>query len=123
MPAPIQQQITFFPCRDIDSTHEFYTKVMGFEMVLDQGACRIYQTTETAFVGFCSSAEPISSAGVMLTVITEDVEGWAQSIAEKGWPIELQPRVNERFNILQCFVRDPDGHLLEIQRFLHPFPG
>ena len=33
---------------------------------------------------------------------------------------ETDPAENPKFNIYHCFLRDPDGYLLEIQRFLQP---
>ena len=55
-------------------------------------------------------------------MVTEDVDGWAEQIKQSGWPLEVAPRDNPTYKIRQLFVRDPDGHLIEIQRFLHPFP-
>jgi hypothetical protein len=34
---------------------------------------------------------------------------------------EKPPAANPRYNIYHCFLRDPNGYLLEIRRFLHPF--
>jgi catechol 2,3-dioxygenase-like lactoylglutathione lyase family enzyme len=28
---------------------------------------------------------------------------------------------NRDYDICHCFLRDPNGYLIEIQRFLHPF--
>ena len=115
-------QITFLPCKNLDETEKFYVEFLGFKKVTDQGSCRIYQSTSNAFLGFCLKQNVPSSEGTILTLITEDVDLWAQQIEEHGWPIEVAPRINERFQIYQCFLRDPNGHLIEIQRFLHPFP-
>ena len=109
-------QITFFPCTDLEETHHFYTKIMGFSFTLDQGSCRIYQSTSNAFLGFCNKKNFTLSEGTIITLITEDVDQWAHNIKSKGWPIEVAPRINEKFKIYQCFLRDPNGHLIEIQR-------
>jgi len=115
-------QITFLPCRDLLRSEQFYTEVLGYTLVLDQGKCRIYRCVDSAFLGLCLREDDFSSQGCIFTVVTENVDGWADKIKQAGWPIEVEPRDNETYNIRQCFVRDPDGHLIEIQRFLHPFP-
>jgi catechol 2,3-dioxygenase-like lactoylglutathione lyase family enzyme len=34
--------------------------------------------------------------------------------------IEKRPTMNTTYNIYHFFMRDPDGYLVEIQRFLDP---
>jgi catechol 2,3-dioxygenase-like lactoylglutathione lyase family enzyme len=52
--------------------------------------------------------------------VSRDVDGWHQHLAARGVVFEQPPQLNDRYNIYHCFLRDPDGHLLEIQRFLDP---
>ena len=122
MTTSITSQITFLPCLDLNRSEHFYQEILGLSLVLDQGKCRIYSVSAGAYIGLCQRTEPFSSEGCILTLVTVDVDGWAKEIERKGWPIAVQPRDNEVFQIRQCFVRDPDEHLIEIQRFLHPFP-
>ena len=35
-------------------------------------------------------------------------------------PLEGPPKVNPTYDIYNFFARDPDGHLVEFQRFLDP---
>jgi len=39
---PIAEQITFLYTRDIAASARFYEEVLGLELALDQGGCRIY---------------------------------------------------------------------------------
>ncbi|CAK0856243.1 unnamed protein product [Prorocentrum cordatum] len=39
---------------------------------------------------------------------------------EAGVPLEKEPTLNPRYNIYHLFIRDPDGHLVEIQQFRDP---
>ena len=57
---------------------------------------------------------------MILTLVCEDVDGWYDYLQEKGVAIEKAPSFNEKFNIYHIFFRDPNGYLLEIQRFLDP---
>lgn len=113
-------QIVFCYTRDLEATSRFYEDVMGLEMVLDQGGCRIYRTTGSSFLGFCSRVEAGSPDGVVLTLVTEDVDAWFEELSSRGAVFEKEPAVNPDYNIYHCFLRDPNGYLIEIQRFEDP---
>ena len=115
------QQVTFLYTADLEKTAVFYETVLELPLVLDQGACRIYQVGGGSFLGFCrhlNSGE--LSQGVIITLVSEDVDGWYAYLRDKGVTFEKEPQLNEQFNIYHCFLRDPNGYLLEIQRFLDP---
>ena len=122
---PIDQQLTFLVCRDLAQTAVFYEEVLGLPLILDQGSCRIYQTATGAFLGFCRQLGPQltareQTAGIILTLVSPDVDGWYHYLLDAGVTIEKPPTHNEKFNIYQLFARDPSGYLLEIQTFLDP---
>ena len=111
-------QITFLHVEDLAASAAFYGGVLGLDLVRDQGACHIYRVTPTAHLGLCDHRDPEPS-GVIITLVTDDVDGWAARLAAAGHVID-GPHVNERFAIRHLFVRDPDGHLVEVQRFDEP---
>lgn len=116
---PIEQQITFLYTRDLEATARFYEEVMGLPLSRDQGDCRIYQVSSDGYVGFCLRASvPEAPIGVIFTIITPDVDGWYAMLVEKGVAFEKPPAENPKYNIYHCFLRDPNGYLIEIQRFL-----
>lgn len=115
------QQVTFLYTRNLVDTAAFYEGLLGLPLVLDQGGCRIYRVSGDAFLGFCERAEaPAEPAGIIFTFVTQDVDGWYAYLKERGVAFEKPPAVNETYNIYHCFLRDPNGYLLEIQRFLDP---
>ena len=119
----IDAQITFLDTVDLSETARFYETIMELPLVVDQGQCRIYQTGEDAYVGFCErdlgeSAAEFAAAHVILTLVTDDVDGWHAHLKNLGVEIEKPPNENPRYGIYQCFARDPNGYLIEIQRFL-----
>lgn len=115
--------ITFLPTPDLAETHRFYTEVLGLEMVLDQGACRVYRASGEAYWGFCTHLDPMPQPErVILTLVVDDVPGFHAKIVERGGAPDGPPRVNERFRIEHFFLVDPAGYRVEVQRFLHPFP-
>jgi catechol 2,3-dioxygenase-like lactoylglutathione lyase family enzyme len=116
-------QITFCYTRDLAMTSRFYEEILGLERVLEQSGCRIYRVTGQAFLGCCERPEraPAGEANeVILTLVTEDVDGWHRRLVEHGVPVEKAPAANPQYLIYHCFVRDPNGYLVEIQRFEDP---
>lgn len=116
------QQITFIYTTDLIQTGQFYEEKIGLKLALDQGKCRIYHVSPDGFLGVCSCEEPREPNGIIITFVTEDVDGWYQRLLSAGVEIEKAPARNDAFQIYHCFLRDPNGYLIEIQRFLHPFP-
>jgi catechol 2,3-dioxygenase-like lactoylglutathione lyase family enzyme len=119
MTAPFAQQVTFLYTSDLAGTARFYESVIGLPLVLDQGSCRIYRVSADGFLGFCAhrGAQP---SGVIVTFVTQDVDGWYERLLVRGVVFEKAPALNPTYNIYHCFLRDPNGYLLEIQRFLDP---
>lgn len=115
------QQVTFLYTPDLATTARFYEQMLELPMVLDQGTCRIYRVSRDGFVGFCERAEvEPRPQSVIITLVTADVDGWYEKLQAKGVLFERPPTYNPQFNIYHCFLRDPNGYLLEIQQFLDP---
>ena len=67
-----------------------------------------------------NTADVPTPAGVILTLVTEDVDGWCDRLREHGVEFEKEPAYNAEYKIYHCFLRDPNGYLVEIQRFEDP---
>jgi catechol 2,3-dioxygenase-like lactoylglutathione lyase family enzyme len=119
MTAPFAQHVTFLYTSDLAETARFYEDVIGLPLVLDQGSCRIYRVSADGFLGFCArrGAHP---SGVIVTFVTQDVDDWYARLCARDVVFEKTPALNPAYNIYHCFLRDPNGYLLEIQRFLDP---
>jgi catechol 2,3-dioxygenase-like lactoylglutathione lyase family enzyme len=123
---PVDAQITFLYTGDLERADSFYRGTLGLELALDQGQCRIYRVRPGAYVGLCARQAPAAAEAtcgsdcVILTLVCSDVAGWAKVLTERGAELEGPPAVNPAFGIHHFFLRDPDGHRLEIQRFLDP---
>lgn len=118
MSHPLAEQITFLYTQDIVATAPFYEHILGLELALDQGSCRIYHVAgRQAYLGLCERETPKTPDGVIFTFVTPDVDGWYQQITERGGIPEHAPRMNETYGIYHFFIKDPSGYLLEFQRF------
>jgi catechol 2,3-dioxygenase-like lactoylglutathione lyase family enzyme len=122
---PITQQITFIYTDDLEQSATFYENVMGFSLWLDQGTCRIYTVTGNGLLGVCQTSD--TSKGnfqtgeqhnIIFTLVTPEVDTWYEYLSERGVNFEKPPEHNPAYKIYHCFLRDPNGYLIEIQRFL-----
>ncbi len=111
-------QITFVYVADLDRSAAFYGDLLGLELARDQGACLIYHVAGQAYLGVCSHRTP-DPGGVIITLLSDQVDAWAERLVAAGRQVE-GPAANERFALYHCFVTDPDGYLVEIQRFDEP---
>lgn len=126
----IAQQVTFLYTNDTERSFAFYEDVVGLQLILDQGPARIYRTGGDAYLGICETSEvqqgPVADrkpGGVIFTFVCRtqpEVDVWHGYLASRGVAFEKLPALNKRHNIYNCFFRDPDGYLLEIQAFLDP---
>ena len=121
MPHPhISDQITFLYTTDLDKTAHFYEDIMEFPLKLDQGGCRIYRVSQSGYLGCCqrANAEPPGERVVIFTMVTPEVDAWYDHLKAQGAQIEHPPAINEEYGIYHFFLRDPNGYMLEVQRFL-----
>jgi catechol 2,3-dioxygenase-like lactoylglutathione lyase family enzyme len=119
--------ITFLRTSDLETTSAFYERVLGCPLILDQGGCKIYETSVNgSYLGFCSSVTPIKQPeAVCLTFVVptiDDVDAWFQVLRRNHVTIDKAPTHNATYNIYHVFATDPNGYTVELQAFLHPFP-
>jgi lactoylglutathione lyase len=115
--------ITFIYTRDMDRAVAFYEGVMELPVVMIQdGGCRLYKTGSGAYLGVCRErpGRVSTQEGLVLCFVDQDVEGWHERLVKGGAEIVQAPGYSDAFKVFNLFFRDPDGHLLEVQRFDDP---
>jgi catechol 2,3-dioxygenase-like lactoylglutathione lyase family enzyme len=117
---PVEAQITFLPVADVPRSAAFYEGALGLDLVVDQGTCRIYRVAGAAYLGICEGPGAVAAAGVIVTLVTPDMGAWHERLAAVGAAVAQAPSWNERYRIHHAFYRDPDGHVIEVQRFADP---
>ena len=120
----LQSQITFLYYRDLARAARFFDDILRLELCDDQGDARIYRVSEKAFVGIVDGTKGHCQAqetnAVLITLVSEDVEGWYAYLKECGVKLLTEVKQPESFPVECFFFEDPEGYQYEIQRFLDP---
>ena len=122
---PIAQQVTWIYTEDLPGTTRFYTETLGLTQVFDQGLCRLLRLSATSFLGLCQvrPGRHVEPRGVVITMVSANeagVDAWHQRLTAAAYPCEGAPERHGDFNVYCFFARDPNGYLLEFQKFLDP---
>ena len=95
--------------------------VLGFETVADYGFAKILRVAPTSYLTLVDEARGMHSAdepkSVTLALVTEQVEGWYDYLSSEGVPMRAELRVSEGSAHDGFVAVDPEGYLLEVERF------
>ncbi len=91
---------------------------MELDFVVDQGACHIFRLTPESYLGVCRLPDrPRAKAGVTISLVSDDVDGWHDFLVAKGVGFVRQPAASAEFGVYSALFLSPDGYRIEIQRF------
>ncbi len=111
-------QVTFLPTADLAAVDAFYGGLLGLPLARDQGVCRIYRSGPAAYLGFCDRGYAVPTEfRVVLTLLVDDVAAAHAALVARGVRPEGPPAHSDRYAVTSFFVRDPNGYLVEVQRF------
>ncbi len=118
MHPSISQNIIFTYTDNLEKASSFFKDVMEFDFVVDQGACHIYRMSDKCFLGVCNLPDrPGETAGVTITIVSDDVDGWYQFLTAKGVKYVREPAHSPKFNVYSSLFISPHGYRIEIQKF------
>ena len=115
----------FLYYRDLDRATAFYRDTLGLELVADYQMARIFRVAEESYLILVDAAKGMHTAdepkSVALALLTDQLEQWHDYLATKGLkpgrPFAARPgSAHDGF-----VIKDPEGYLLEFERFnQHP---
>ena len=118
----VEGLVTFLYYKDLEEAATFYEEVMGFEVTVDQGWAKIYRVTDGAYVGVVDEKRGYHSASptkpVMVTLMVPDVDAWYRYLRERDVETLSEPRDVEELGLRAFLLEDPEGYVIEIQKFL-----
>ena len=74
----------------------------------------------SATIAGITAAMNLPYPGMIITLVTEKVDEVVAKLGARGLVLEKEPVFNPTFNIYHAFFRDPNGLLVEVQRFEDP---
>ncbi len=107
--------IFFLSTRRLDEIVEFYTTRLELNIWIEQEDCTILRQ-DNLILGFCQR-ETADTGGIITFWYGSDKEV-DDEYAKLADVAEGPPEVNEKYRIYHFFFRDPEGRMLEVQRFL-----
>lgn len=118
--ADFEGQISWVYCDDLETACHFYGETLGLELWRDAGMARIYRTANAAMIGVCRAFDgrEVQPVGAMITLLSEDVDGWYDRLKSRGARLRGAPEELRAFGIYSFFCEDPNGYVIEIQKFL-----
>lgn len=115
----------FFYYRDLNRATAFYRDVLGLELVADYDMARIFRVAEASYLILVDASKGMHTAdepkSVALALLTDQLEAWHTYLGTKGIA-PGRPFAARAGSAHDGFViKDPEGYLLEFERFnQHP---
>jgi catechol 2,3-dioxygenase-like lactoylglutathione lyase family enzyme len=117
----LEFQVEVFPS-DVDRSVDFYTRVLGFEVVRDRrasGSAYVAVSRGAARIGISAAWEPTDASvrrvphGVELVLEVDDLSAERARIVAEAWPlaedVQMRSWGREDFRLF-----DPDGYYIRI---------
>ena len=102
----------------VDGSREFYTGVLGFELVMDLGFAMTFAspTNPTAQITIMRS-DGSSQLVPQVTVEVADVDAVHAEAVRRGDEV-VYPLTDEPWGVRRFFLRDPNGVVLNVMRHI-----
>jgi catechol 2,3-dioxygenase-like lactoylglutathione lyase family enzyme len=120
-PPPILATNVFYYYDDVEAAWAFYTETLGLRTVVDYGFAKILRVAETSYLTLVNAADGMHSTDeprtATLAFVTEQVEGWYDYLSAQGVTMRSELRPAEERPHDGFVAVDPEGYLLEFERF------
>lgn len=118
----MESNIVFLPCKNLEETLQFYTKIIGMNLVNKDEAGCIWLDSSYGYIGFCEYDDnrPMAT-GVCISFNLKDVEAVDKKYEEllsKNIEGLTTPQKHPRFSVYSFFFKDCNGYLLEFQKLV-----
>lgn len=113
------KMITFIYYRDLAKGIDFYENVLGFSRIIDQGWCKIYQISDSGYLGIVDEEKGMQSwhadKTVQICIRVPEVDPWFAYCSEFNPPNLSEMFVSDELKIKAFVFDDPEGYQIEFQ--------
>ncbi len=115
----VEKLITFIYYRDLQKGMHFYGDFLGFPLEIDQGFCKIYRISESAYIGIVDEKKGMHKwheiKPVQICMRVPDVESFYEYCKQAKVDELSELFVNTDLQIKAFVFNDPEGYQIEIQ--------
>jgi catechol 2,3-dioxygenase-like lactoylglutathione lyase family enzyme len=126
LPSPTEGFVvtTFITVRSIARSRDFYSRVLGGSVVLEENPCIVKLANSWIIMNpggpptpdkpgiTVSNYEPGDTTSIFLNLRVADIQACYEEWKSKGAEF-LTPPIDREAEI-RCYMRDPDGYLIEV---------
>lgn len=115
--------VTWLYYEDMQEAERFYEEKIGFKQIVDQGWAKVYQISETSYLGLVDGRRGMHGftdlKGTSVSFMVKDLEAWYDYVQQhKPLPL-VQEMYNGKEDRYKAFVgQDPGKYFLEFNRFM-----
>ncbi len=123
-PAELEVQATvlWLYYRDIPAMEAFYERLLGVDLLVDQGWAKVYEASRTGFIGLVDGERGLHQAtdekGVTVSFFTSDVDAWFARVQEQQLELRTPDLTDESGRVRVFVAYDAEGYFLEWDTFL-----
>jgi len=114
-----QLTVTFQYYRDLPAAMDFYEKVLGFTLAIDQGWSKIYLIAGNSHIGLVDNDRGMQhwaeAKTCQICLRVPDVSAWYDWVRQEGVSGLTELRENEELGITAFAFLDPEGYQKEVQ--------
>ena len=118
----VQATVLWLYYRDIPAMQDFYERLLATDLLVDQGWAKVYQASETGFIGLVDGTRGLHQAteqkGVTVSFLTTQVDEWFQRAKDLGLELRTPDLTDESGRVRVFVAYDPEGYFLEWDTFL-----
>jgi len=111
--------ITFIYYKDLDKGIDFYENTLGFTLAIDQGWCKIYQISDSGYLGIVDETKGMQNwhadKTVQICIRVPDVMPWYDYCRSLSLDNLSDLFVSEELQIKAFVFDDPEGYQVEFQ--------
>ena len=120
---PITAGVPFFYYSDLRQAVDWYQNKLGLEILTDKEWVVIFRVNDGSYVGLVNatggSLKPTAEKGVILSIETEDLEGWWNKLKDvEGINVVHGIEVGAQGMVQEFRVQDPGGYVIEFYRWM-----
>ena len=113
------KMITFIYYRDLEKGIDFYENVLGFSRIIDQGWCKIYQISNSGYLGIVDERKGMQkwheNKSAQICIRVPEVDPWYAYCRGLGCANMSEMFVSDELKIKAFVFDDPEGYQVEFQ--------